>query len=558
MKIINKFLLLIIIASLFLSIGYASINSISLDIKGKTTAKASTGLVITEVNKKSSNNSSSELITAYNTNIQVEAILNDIDSNVVYEIKMYNGTEFSYKYIGVEYIKEYYDNDAIQIEVIDTLEKIHSGETKTFRIKISYKSGTNISAVSNELNGLINLKFIYIDKILNDTDPIMADGMIPVQISDNGSVKTANLKDDWYNYSKQKWANTILVKESSRSKYVGLEDVTVSQSDILAYYVWIPRFKYEIWYDGSSSNNPKTINIVFHDKSEKSTGTTKGSYLTPPAFWWDRNSDSSRTNDEEINGFWVGKFETSKGTSSDVGTSNPVILPNKSSWVSQTVSPQFTTLLKFAGGTLSNGSVTFSGNNLYGLTSEVDSHMIKNTQWAAMAYLSHSKYGINKEVRINNYYSSGFLTGCGASADNAGKSTTCSIKYGNATSYPQSTTGNISGIFDTSGGAWERIMANYNKKISSSEFNTLPPIKYYDLYTLSSLSACTMQTCGGHALHEVEGWYSDLNNLIASNYPWKVRSGGYEDGATAGIFNFGRNAGQATNLSSMRSVLIVE
>ena len=43
---------------------------------------------------------------------------------------------------------------------------------------------------------------------------------------------------------------------------------------------------------------------------------------------------------------------------------------------------------------------------------ELDSHMIKNTEWGAVAYLSHSKYGIDGSIRINN--NSSYKTGYAA------------------------------------------------------------------------------------------------------------------------------------------------
>ena len=44
---------------------------------------------------------------------------------------------------------------------------------------------------------------------------------------------------------------------------------------------------------------------------------------------------------------------------------------------------------------------------MYNYKRDMDSHMMKNTEWGAVAYLSLSNYGINGEVRINN--SSTFL-----------------------------------------------------------------------------------------------------------------------------------------------------
>ena len=76
------------------------------------------------------------------------------------------------------------------------------------------------------------------------------------------------------------------------------------------------------------------------------------------------------------NGFWVGKFET---TGSPTQLS---VLPGETSLRSQTVK----TFFELA----------------YNYSRDNDSHMMKNTEWGAVAYLSHSNYGIGTEVRINN------------------------------------------------------------------------------------------------------------------------------------------------------------
>ena len=49
---------------------------------------------------------------------------------------------------------------------------------------------------------------------------------------------------------------------------------------------------------------------------------------------------------------------------------------------------------------------------------------MKNTEWGAVAYLSHSTYGINTEITINNCEN--YVTGIGADTVSAGSSsTTC-------------------------------------------------------------------------------------------------------------------------------------
>lgn len=115
--------------------------------------------------------------------------------------------------------------------------------------------------------------------------------------------------------------------------------------------------------------------------------------------------------------------------------------------------------------------------------------MLNNNEWGAVAYLSRSKYGANREVYVNN--SSGYYTG--RSGGNVGGSTPINGTYTAQTSTTQhntygfytwdgylldygtntqsstrelnkvaSTTGNIYGVYDMAGGAWEYIMGNFN------------------------------------------------------------------------------------------------
>ena len=188
--------------------------------------------------------------------------------------------------------------------------------------------------------------------------------MIPVTISDTGVVTTISKSNsNWYNYDKKKWANVVLTTSSSRIKYLNTTGVSVSETDVLAYLVWIPRYKYKIWTTiTSSEGSEQTIEVVFEDKTTpKSKGTTVGSYRTHPSFTF---------GDTELNGIWVGKFETS----GDATT--PTVKPNLSSLTNQNVSTQFSTAQKF-------------GTSTYGSTSKIDAHMMKNSEWGAVVYFSH-------------------------------------------------------------------------------------------------------------------------------------------------------------------------
>ena len=406
------------------------------------------------------------------------------------------------------------------------------------------------------------------------------EGLIPIvfDTSTGTVVKTISASDsDWYNYDEQKWANAVLVTETSRSTYLNTSGVTVSEDDILGYFVWIPRYKYKIWTTtASSSGSEQEIEIVFESKdTEKSEGTAVDEYYTHPAFTFGNS---------KLDGFWIGKFETT-GTDTQ-----PTVKPNLQSLRNQNISTQFATALNFAGGTQSGSTVTFSGNSTYGLTSSFDSHMLNNNEWGAVAYLSRSKYGANREVYVNN--SSGYYTG--RSGGNVGGSTPINGTYTAQTSTTQyntygfytwdgylldygtntqsstrelnkvaSTTGNIYGVYDMAGGAWGYIMGNFNSTAGNSGFSTFPNDKYINLYSSSIFtgtnstnnSLCTLATCGGQALYETKGWYHDSSYFVISSTPWFRRGGSYNAGTGAGIFNSNSYSGTNNVLYGFRVAL---
>ena len=438
------------------------------------------------------------------------------------------------------------------------------------------------------------------DTKIEPNAPVLDDGMIPIvfDTSSGTVIKTVSSTDSsWYDYSNQEWANIVLVKESgtqTRAYYKDNPGVTIDESDILAYYVWIPRYSYKIWTTGTSSQGKEqTIDIQFESTDTISMGTTVDSYITHPAFWWDNDSDGVRDAGEEVAGIWVGKFETT-GTAS-----NPTILPDVTSLINQNVSTQFATAQKFGGTT-------------YGVSSNVDSHMMKNSEWGTVAYLSNSKYGVNREVYINN----SSLLYTGRSGGNVGGKTSINKTYTDQTSTTQynsygyytwdgyllnyntntksgarhlnrvaSTTGNITGIYDMPGGAREYVMgvmANSDGQLcsgGSSSYNSgftglvgvsgasytgiaFPDSKYYDVYkassgtTISALTACNGGVCYGHALSEINSWYGDSRRFININHPWFTRGGYYSGDSNSGVFSFDLNFGNANTTYGFRSVMV--
>ena len=251
--------------------------------------------------------------------------------------------------------------------------------------EVNEKYTCTLSFTALEKNGL-GVEKEYKESLLNGTDPVLTSNLIPVTIADDGAVKYADVKKEWYSYEDKIWANAVILEDGANYN-VG---DTIQENDIQSYFVWIPRYKYKLFNVDNYSlttvasaaeveSKAQEIEIEFENKNTAaSNGTTKGSWLTHPAF------TSFNTN-----GMWVGKFETGykdatntvNAQANESDSTKVIIKPNTYSWRGVTIKNIFETS--------------------YNYLRENDSHMMKNTEWGAVAYLSHSKYGTNKEININ-------------------------------------------------------------------------------------------------------------------------------------------------------------
>ena len=408
--------------------------------------------------------------------------------------------------------------------------------------------------------------------------PVLDSNMIAVRYNGSNWIKADSSTNNWYNYDKQEWANAVTVTSDTRDRYLSAPTGTeIEMNDIETMLVWIPRYSYSIGsvdgtnYYGKQGDYldtiptralPGEIDIKFVDTNTKDRGTARyivsdgiqdNSWYTPDAFTF---------GEEELSGIWVGKFETSSSNSSltngggNTTELDAMIKPNVTSWRNINVSNAFNVALKMN----DNG-------NRYGFSSDIDTHMMKNSEWAVVTYLSQSKYGklgntnftgSNKEVYQNK--SDQYITGCSYGApSNSNTDYGCQYTYDidiNGTG--ASTTGTIYGIYDMSGGAWEYVMANYNDMTGNSGFISMPESKYYDKYTSSTASeACNGDACLSHGLSETAVWYSDYMTMINETYPWILRGGLYVNAPNAGVFylNSGYIAGAANGDGSFRLVM---
>ena len=480
----------------------------------------------------------------------------------------------------------------------------------TLGIVNGYKNGGDLILASGYT--LITEEYEIVTNEPNSPD--LVDGLIPVVYdeSKNSWVKAdpTNANNSWYNYNSKLWANAVLVTSTNRSTYQNANSgTTIADSDILAFYVWIPRYKYKVWNISKQAGEESTyaynaysegIDIIF-ESGKESTGTinctynynvdsanggvdlstttaetctgSNGDYYTHPAFTF---------GSDELRGFWISKFEISSSDPSAPNGGSGVTsltirsLPNVNSWRNIKISDINTVIQNMQ-----------TSNNIYGLNTSrtnTDSHMLTNFEWGAVAYLTNSKYGrcINgscTEVTINNCQS--YVTGIGANSISAGwSSTTCTTaanKYDGTYGKLASTTGNITGVYDMSGGSYEYVMGNISKVTTGytlSPSSTGLSRSWYTTSTAKYLTTYAYDTVGsnqkaynrgrlGDATAEtllsasnVGGWYSDSAKFpYSDDYAWFVRGSFYNASSDAGVFSFEADLGN-NSLRSSRATLV--
>lgn len=224
--------------------------------------------------------------------------------------------------------------------------------------------------------------------------------------------------------------------------------------------------------------------------------------------------------------------------------------PNVTSWRSITLGNAFTVCK----------NLTTNGNSLEN-TNNIDSHLIKNIEWGAVAYLSKSVYGKNSAVwnnPYNNNYST--ITGlCGNSQNASQTILTNTYKYNEAGGENASTTGNVYGIYDMAGGLWELVAGYIDKTLnnnttlrsySQSLYDT--DDKYKDKYE-EILSADKY----GDAMYETSGWDSDFNSYLDNSAPVLFRGSHSFSGASAGIFAYGKGTGNIYAPGGFRPCIVI-
>lgn len=364
----------------------------------------------------------------------------------------------------------------------------------------------------------------------------------------------------------------------------------IPEDVIESYFVWIPKYRYKLWnlgnYDSLTSidtSKVHTIDILFGDyntddsmgkecttpMTSGATGSCKvGDYMTHPAFISIPST-----------GFWVGKFTTGyKGASSStrlttLDVSKIIIKPNTYGL---------------------DSNLSTAHLNAYNYHRELDSHVMKNTEWGAVAYLQHSEYGSSSSIRLNSNSShkTGYAANNEPTCGYTGQSDTCNAycnddscnsAYNTQIGYLGSTTGNIYGVYDMAGtstklmgimldesgnpysGTSKSYNTGFNGKFGQPNFGVddgsvtelttgidYPDSKYYDAYSYNTKAYYYKNRILGDATGEmgpyekqsfasnfssaVTSWYGDLMDQNYTRYPVYERGYSLSGGTFAGIF----------------------
>lgn len=421
---------------------------------------------------------------------------NTKNNNFIIDINGFNIT--SNKYI-IEENKFY----IITLTMSDKDINLYINGSSVLNYSMAINTNYNILTIGGIGNVLVSDLYVYND--------ILTSKEVNNNYRDNLILITDNLVSGYNNFY------PMTTDTYYKSSPLG---TTIKDSDINEFYVWIPRFKYRLWNVTGEPNissydaYTKGIDISFEKNKESGgsiyckdnicysdeertislTQNDNDKYYTPSSF----------TNNEELLGFWVGKYEVSNGCKDNclTNSSDLTILPNQESWRNNNLSNYYE-------------AIKGKGNSY---------HIIKNSEWGTISYLSHSKYGICSnmkctEITSNNTYISG--------------------KEGK-----DSTTGNIYGVFDMAGSASEFVMANYTSNNSLAlnnsnfKYNVTIPSTDYDLYSGTNFIL-------GDATKEIlltqsstGSWDNNYSIFIDKVNNWFIRGGMAGNEVGNGIFYY--------------------
>ena len=403
--------------------------------------------------------------------------------------------------------------------------KLHTYKLELYFPVTGEDQNENQGKIFNAYVDIRENKYVY-NNSKEVNHPVLFTGMMPIKWDENNNeIETTESDPDWYDYDEKRWANAKSADDS--------------------YWVWIPRYAYKIT-SGYHKSETGTIDVKFlkgrtNEPIDSTPIETEGyepgvkdtsiHHFLHPVFQF---------NEEEL-GFWVAKYEPSVADIShpcyineselNCDNNNLVlkIVPNVKSWRYINVATAYEVSKNIK-----------NKYNVYGwFSNEVESYMMTNLEWGAVSYLSHSAYGANDEIWNNSY--SGYKTGCGGSSVNASNEDVC-LEYNTENGMMTSTTYNIYGVYDMSGGSNEYVMANYN---------------YLPLY--ANFSENELILMNNNHLNKYYTAHEDLLNEVGMDYDKQIYGDAvYETSYNAARHNGTGSVGASADLGVMIYLIYLE
>ena len=508
--------------------------------------------------------------------------------------------------------------------------------------------------------------------------PQIVQGMTEVSfILPNGESKGEVVKkgeegfdeNNWYDYETSKWANTVtedgsywvwIPRYAYKIEYNNPSDKSQGGTISVKFLMGTT----DQYYDDEGN-----IQTAKRAKSKEEVVDTTSDYYVHPAFTDESNIDYANGGwDKEVPGIWVAKFEAgfaSGNNNAQVKASN-VNYNQTIGWVSNieagtsnsdggavlairnwldgeyavkkgdnyewkdgketeikypTFQPITYSMNYISVDEAYNISRVLTDNgNIYGLSSSsTDSHLMKNSEWGAVAYLSWSQYGTNGiEPYINNinansedtkrqtdtpgktglvsvYAITGLTTGKTSAdetkitADNLnsinsriGNTATNSIyAWDQEEGQKASSTLNMYGVYDLSGGVWERTagyinnghdnLRKYGVSVTTGGYTSTKYITVYphksdentnidiareENYELNNILGEAIKETSMGSIGSDNSWNKDYSSFPALHNPFSARGGSYWLDSSTGLFAFYSSSGRSTDTIGFRSVLV--
>ncbi len=212
----NKiFSFIFVIATLLMSIGYASVNSITLNILGNLASKVETGIYISDVSIKSSgvDVDLSNINNYYQTMLSSKTVLSETDASsiVTYTITIVNNSNSVQIFDSVKYDSEFYDNESIVFSLngLKNGDRLQINDSVTFDITFSYLN--QVLADNNILNSYLNfffkdfhhINYVGIDDYSNYPSEVLDGENLTITFVDviPSAVQVLELEPNDYSYS---------------------------------------------------------------------------------------------------------------------------------------------------------------------------------------------------------------------------------------------------------------------------------------------------------------------------------------------------------------------